>query len=113
MLEQWRGAVPAIPRSECRWRSAGIGLAGALSFSHRIESRLVGGAPATAFEHGTLLDGERHVMNVALHLGRGLKRHMLCAHGARYLAAHDDLLARDHAGHFAQLADDDFDGLHV
>ena len=42
-----------------------------------------------------------------------MKSDVLRANNTRDFAAHDDLLARNHAGDLATFADDNFDGLHV
>src|SRR5215831_12311153 len=49
-------------------RSARIGVAGALALSYRIERGFVRRTAAATIEHGTLLNGKGHVMNIALHL---------------------------------------------
>src|SRR5262245_16339278 len=74
----------AAPASTSRWartrsnalnqfmaaaRSARIDVAGALALSYRIERGLVRRTAAAAIEHGTLLNGKRHVMDIPLHLG--------------------------------------------
>src|SRR6188474_3446665 len=62
---------------------------------------------AAAVELGPLLDGERHVVDVAFHTGGGLQRHRHAADDAGDLAAHDHALGGDGARHLALLADDD------
>src|SRR5262249_45697965 len=65
-------------------------------------------SPASAVELGTLLDGKRHVMDVAFHVRRGLQGHRSPTNDTGDGAAHNHPLSRDGAGHFPHLADDDF-----
>ena len=53
------------------------------------------------------------MMDVALDLGRLLKRDTLPANDARDFASHDHLLACNHACDLATFSNDNLDGLHV
>ena len=50
------------------------------------------GPAAASVELGALLDGQRHVVDVAFDAGRGLQRDGHAADDAGDLAAHDDAL---------------------
>src|SRR5262245_14189739 len=82
-----------------------------MSVAHALQIELeLGGVlwPAAApVELRTLLDGKRHVVDVALHASRGLQRHGHAANDAGNLAAHDHSLSRDGSGHLALLSDND------
>jgi hypothetical protein len=62
---------------------------------------------------GTLLDGKRHVVDVAVSMWRGLERDGLSADDTGDRPAHDHLAAGNHSGYLAFLADDDLGRLHV
>src|SRR5262245_57539572 len=73
----------------------------------------VGGPPAAAVELRPLLDGKRHVVDIALHTRRCLQRHGDAANDTRDLAADDHALGGYGARHPAFLADDDLTPPHV
>src|SRR6266550_3539894 len=68
---------------------------------------------ASAVELGTLLYGQRHVVDVTFHACRGLQRHGHRANDPGGPAAHDHSLGGDGARHLAQLPDDDLGASHV
>src|SRR5262245_1916947 len=68
---------------------------------------------AASIELSALLDGERHVVDVAFHAGGRLQRDGHAADDAGNLATHDHALGGDSAGNLALLADDDFGAGHV
>ncbi len=73
----------------------------------------IGRALAAAVELRALLDGERHMVDIAHDLRGRLKcdRHPL--DDAGNLATHDDPLGGHHAGHLARVTDDHFAAAHV
>src|SRR5215813_1816811 len=80
------------------------------------DSKELGLAPRTttaAFKLGSLLDRKRHVMDVPLHLRRGLECNRLSTDDTRDLAADDNLLACNHSCHSAVLTDNNFSRHHV
>ena len=95
-----------------RRRLSGLRLAG-LRVDDGVQIRF-GGRPATAsLEHRSLLDRERHVMDIALDLGRALQRDGLGANGAGDLTAHHHLLTGDQSRDLALFANDHLGGLHI
>src|SRR5215813_4572031 len=85
----------------------------ALRVQIRLELFGVCRPPACAVELGTLLYGQRHVVDVTFHAGRGLQRHSHCANDPGGPATHDHSLGGDGARHLALLADDDLSASHV
>src|ERR1700680_2528744 len=77
------------------------------SIHDRNEVSLAPRAPTMAVEVSTLLDRERHVMDVGCDVTGGLQGNRLSTDDARDSAAHDDLLARDHSRHLPFLTDND------
>src|SRR6202008_4310291 len=62
---------------------------------------------------GTLLDGQRDVVDVALDPSRGLKSNRHAANDAGDFAAHDHALGGYRAGDLALLADDDLGASYI
>src|SRR5215470_15994923 len=62
---------------------------------------------------GSLFDRKRHMMDVAVHLRRGLQGNRLSADDAGDLAAHDNLATGDHSRHLPFLANDDLGCLDI
>ena len=71
------------------------------------------GPPAASVELGALLDGKRHVVDVAFDTRRGLQRHGHGANNPGDASADDHPLSRDRTCHLALLADDQLGTSHV
>src|SRR3990172_5110521 len=70
-------------------------------------------ASAAAVKLGALLDGKRHVMDVAFHARGGLQSDGHGADGPRDLATHSHPLGGDNARHLAHFADDNLVANHI